>query len=133
MGQKLRDDTFSDTIGLNASRFMLPYRDAAGENVRITIGGQQYRLKSNVECDLNSSGYGGLDTGLLTGDYTTYYVYAVLNNPRQVGLVSSLSAPITGPSGFNTFCFISAFKTDSSAEIGVLAKSGIKLNDSFFE
>lgn len=128
MGQRYFENIISDLESINSSRFKLPYQKD-GKDVRITIGGQQYRLTADIECDLNSSGFGGLDTGSFAGSYTRYYVYAVVNGAGQVGLVASLAAPSTGPTGFDQVGFISEFRSKIAAEIGYLAKTGVSLDD----
>lgn len=81
-----------------------------GQNGRVNIGGQQYRLTNVLNCNLATTGYGGLDTGSLAAN-TLYYIYLVVNGSNVPGLVCSTLAPGTGPTGFTAWREIGRFRT----------------------
>lgn len=91
-----------------------------GQPARARCGGQSYRWTSTLTCNLSTTGFGALDTGTLAAN-TLYYVYLCVSS-NAVGLVSSLSAPATGPTGFTQFRYIGKFKTQNgSAAVADLA------------
>lgn len=91
-----------------------------GQSGRINVGGQQYRLTTALQCNLATTGFGGLDTGSLAAN-TLYYIYVVVNGSNAAGLVCSTSNPAVGPTGFTAWREVGRFRTFlGSAAVGVV-------------
>lgn len=72
-----------------------------GKETRITIGGQQYLYSSLITLNFAVTGINGLDTGAIALN-SLYYIYSVQTSGVP-GLVASLAAPGTGPTGFTAW------------------------------
>lgn len=84
--------------------------------------GQGYKLNSALVLSTASTGLGGLDTGSLAAN-TLYYVYAAVSS-NTVGLVASLNAPSTGPTGFTQWRQIGRMRTFSgSAALAIVVNN----------
>jgi hypothetical protein len=122
MGQKLGQDSNLLISKVNSSRLKLSQLDEFNKNIRITIGGQQYKIYKDLICNLNNNGLGGLDTGLLQGNYTVYYLYAVIKD-NVISLIASKNQKQIGPEGFKqAYKYITEFKTKQSAEIDIIGE-----------
>ncbi len=95
-----------------------------GQPTRINVAGQAYIVATPLTLDTTVTGFGGLDTGVMTAD-TLYYIYLCTDGSGNLGLVTSLSSPVTGPSGFaNRYRFLGKFRTRfGSTAIAVVATS----------
>jgi hypothetical protein len=86
----------------------------------VYIGRQSYSNSSPIYCSISTSGFGGLDIGLIAAN-STYYIYAVVNN-GVIGLVASLSS--VSPTGFLGYRQVGAFTTTSGSAIDSVTNSG---------
>lgn len=77
------------------------------------IGGQVFTVTSNVVCNFNTSGIGGLDEGTAQAS-TLYYLYGV-NDDGAVKLIMSTRDPTSGPRGVGAWTYIGAFPTRSGS------------------
>jgi hypothetical protein len=99
-----------------------------GQPTRLQVMGQGYKLNSALILSTASTGLGGLDTGSLAAN-TLYYVYAAVS-ANVVGLVASVNAPSTGPTGFTQWRQIGSFRTQSgSAAINYVMNSVVQDED----
>ena len=82
-------------------------------NSTFTIGVRQFLDTGNLDCNLATSGAGGLDTGSEAAS-TLYSLYAVNNsgNPAIVASVSSIA-----PTGFSSYTKIGTLYNNSSSNI----------------
>jgi len=97
MGQILTPDNIPDLV-IASSTTITMAASYLGRDTRITIGGQQFKYASLTTLNFATAGFNGLDTGSIATN-TLYYIYAVKSSGVP-GLVASLNAPATGPSGF---------------------------------
>jgi hypothetical protein len=81
-----------------------------GKTPRVTVGGRQYTFTSTITLNTATTGLNGLDTGTLASN-SLYYIYAVRSTSAGFGLVASLAAPTTGPTGFTGWKEIGRFRT----------------------
>jgi hypothetical protein len=95
----------------------------------VTIGGQQYRVPSQLVLNTGTVGANGLDAGSL-GAVQLWYVYAIINQSTfAVALVASQNGPSVGPTspaGYGTAeKLVGAFYTNGSSQVGsVVALTG---------
>lgn len=121
MGQKLGQDSEITTVIINNSRLKILYMDSYDKNIRMTIGGQQYKIQKDIECDLNKQGPNGLDINALKKN-EKYYLYGILNN-NSVSVIASLNKPNIGPTNYNTYKLLTTFTTKSDkAEIDAIGE-----------
>lgn len=78
------------------------------------IGGALFETTSNLTLDLDTSGVGGLRTGLTKANSTVYYLYAV-NNSGSVALIADTVAPSTGLTGYTNWTYLGSFVTTTAA------------------
>lgn len=85
----------------------------AAKPVYFLIGGQIFEIATDLICDLDGTGPGGLDTGAKAAN-TIYYLYGV-NNAGVAALVASVTSPATGPTGYSSWTYLGAFHTLSGS------------------
>lgn len=83
---------------------------------RFVIGEKLYEIYSDLTLDLDTSGVGGLRTGLSKAANTIYYLYTVVSG-SSVGLIADTNAPSTGVSGYTVSTYLGAFATIAGAAI----------------
>lgn len=113
MGQIRGSDNIPSVVKASTTSLTLA-ATYLGKPTRLTLGGQQYTISSALTLNTATIGLNGLDAGSLASN-TLYYVYGAVNTGGTVGLVASLSAPATGPSGFAANKFLGRFRTDFAA------------------
>lgn len=89
---------------------------SASRPAAVYISEQLYYNTSNTDCDLSTSGSGGLDTGSVAAK-KTYYIYAIPGTGSAFELVGSLTGPDTGPTGFSDWSYIGAVVTNGFAQL----------------
>lgn len=80
------------------------------------VGGQAYKLLTNLSLDMSTVGFGGLDFGA-PAIQTQYYVYVVLNG-SNLGLVASLNA--YQPTGFTSYKLVGKVEFDATLDLAVV-------------
>lgn len=112
MGQILTPDNLPDLVIASTTTVTMA-ASYLGRPTRITIGGQQFQYSSLTTLNFASTGLNGLDTGSIAAG-TLYYIYAV-RSAGVHGLVASVNAPGTGPSGFTAWKLVAHCRTASTA------------------
>jgi len=81
----------------------------------VMIEGEMFANTSNATMDLDTAGRNGLDTGAKAAN-TAYYLYAITPvSGRGFDVVTSVTNPATGPTGFSNWSYIGAFCTVEAA------------------
>jgi len=116
--QALRQDNIPVVIVNTTTQLRLPATFNGGPT-RITVGGRQITLSSQLLLNTGSTGAGALDAGVL-GAVQLWYVYAILNRTTNtLALLASLSAESpTMPVNYTSFKMIGAFYTNGSSLVG---------------
>lgn len=96
----------TDKIVVSASPTQLRY---------FSIAGTLLEISSDIFCDIDGTGPGGLDEGTKQPT-TTYYVYGI-NNGGVAAIISSDNAPSTGPVGYEEWTYLGSFTTDGSSHV----------------
>ena len=112
MGQVLVQDNLPDLVIASTTTITMA-TTYLGKQTRISVGGQQYLYSSVITINFATIGINGLDTGAIAAN-TLYYIYAVQSS-NTPGLVASLAAPTTGPTGFTAWKEVGRCRTLSSA------------------
>jgi len=100
MGQVLVQDTLPDLVIASTTTITMA-TTYLGKQTRISVGGQQYLYSSVITINFATTGINGLDTGAIAAN-SLYYIYSVQTS-NTPGLVASLAAPTTGPTGFTAW------------------------------
>lgn len=117
MGQFFGQETLTEIIRVDNSTVRLP----SGSYIR--LGGQAYRLNTNLDLDTGTVGAGGLESAVQAN--TIYYVYAVFDS-SDVKLIGSTSKIM--PSGFASYKKVGLFVTDNSFNVSYTFFLGIDGN-----
>lgn len=112
MGQILAPDNLPDLVIASTTTITMA-TSYLGRSTRITVGGQQYLYSSVITLNFATTGINGLDTGAIAAN-TLYYIYAVTASGVP-GLIASLAAPGTGPTGFTSWKEVGRCRTLQSA------------------
>jgi len=112
MGQVLVQDTLPDLVIASTTTITMA-TTYLGKQTRISVGGQQYLYSSVITINFATTGINGLDTGAIAAN-SLYYIYSVQTS-NTPGLVASLAAPTTGPTGFTAWKEVGRCRTLSSA------------------
>lgn len=103
MGQKLREDKIGN-LSHNAGDIAMSA--SSGSPAWLSIGGQQYRITSNLVRTIT--------TDVTLTLQNLYYVYAVISGGIPVIRIST-NVNSVGPSGFSSWLLIGAFYTNTAA------------------
>ena len=112
MGQVLVQDTLPDLVIASTTTITMA-TTYLGKQTRISVGGQQYLYSSVITINFATTGINGLDTGAIAAN-SLYYIYSVQTS-NTPGLVASLAAPTTGPTGFTAWKEVARVRTLSTA------------------
>lgn len=112
MGQILAPDNLPDLVIASTTTITMA-TSYLGRSTRITVGGQQYLYSSVITLNFATTGINGLDTGAIAAN-SLYYIYAITASGVP-GLIASLAAPGTGPTGFTSWKEVGRCRTLSSA------------------
>jgi len=112
MGQVLVQDTLPDLVIASTTTITMA-TTYLGKQTRISVGGQQYLYSSVITINFATTGINGLDTGAIAAN-SLYYIYSVQTS-NTPGLVASLAAPTTGPTGFTAWKEVGRCRTAQSA------------------
>jgi hypothetical protein len=108
MGQVLAPENLPDLV-IASSTTITMGTTYLGKQTRLNIGGQQFLYSSAITINFATTGINGLDTGAIAAN-TLYYIYAVQSS-NTPGLVASLAAPTTGPTGFTSWKEVARVRT----------------------
>jgi hypothetical protein len=101
-------------------------RGVSAISVVLQDGKRYDHMGSGLAVDFTGTGIGGLDTGSVSSD-TFYYIYLVPDNDtgwRQLGAVASTSDPDSGPTGYELYRYVGAWRTDSSSNLMDIVHQG---------
>lgn len=112
MGQVLVADNCPDLVIASTTTITMA-TTYLGKETRISVGGQQYLYSSVITINFATTGINGLDTGAIAAN-SLYYIYSVQSS-NTPGLVASLAAPTTGPTGFTAWKEVARVRTLQTA------------------
>lgn len=108
MGRILLPDNIATVVRNSGTQLqMASTRD--GQPVRITVGGQQYKLSSTMTLNTGTSGFGGLlDTFVVS---SIWNVFAVVSN----GVLGMVGTTSSSPTGYSSYKFLGKFIATSGS------------------
>jgi hypothetical protein len=104
------DEFIKSIVATGATTLELP----SGSSLR--VGGQFYDITNLLGMDMNVSGLGGLDTGVISAN-TEYFIY-VIEDAESLYLMASLDANM--PTGYTAYRRIGKIETDGASEVSVI-------------
>jgi len=112
MGQVIGSENLPDLVIASTTTITMA-TTYLGKQTRISVGGQQYLYSSLITINFATTGINGLDTGAIAAN-SLYYIYSVQTS-NTPGLVASLAAPTTGPTGFTAWKEVARVRTLQTA------------------
>lgn len=105
-GQFFGHENIKNLVKTGSTSLSLP------SNTSARVMGRGVVTDKDLNCDLNTTGLGGLDTGSVSAN-SLYNIFLVVTS-SSIGLVASLS---NSPSGFVLYRFIGQIRTNGSSNI----------------